>query len=74
MIIEAPYVEQEQRFNSAIALLTNGKRYRYHKINLTSSETAYFDSGTQTLTFQSKDVSYIWRFNLQGSERRDTRS
>jgi predicted amidohydrolase len=38
--------------------LTNGKRYIYPKINLTSSETAYFDSGTQTLTFQSKDVTF----------------
>ena len=59
VIVGAPYVDDRgKRFNSAIALLKNGKRYMYHKINLTSSETAYFDSGTTPLTFPLKEVTF----------------
>jgi predicted amidohydrolase len=30
----------------------------YHKINLTSSETVYFDRGTSPLTFPLKDITF----------------
>mgnify|MGYP005619398243 CR=1 FL=1 len=58
IIVGVPYVERGKRFNSAIVLLTDGKRYIYHKINLTSSERVYFDSGTRPLTFPVKGVIF----------------
>ncbi|MEA2075271.1 MAG: carbon-nitrogen hydrolase family protein [Euryarchaeota archaeon] len=56
VIVGTPYVEHEKRFNSAIVLLTNGRRYIYHKIHLTSSETAHFKIGKTPLIFQLGDV------------------
>jgi predicted amidohydrolase len=58
VIVGAPYVEREKRFNSAIVLLTNGKRHIYHKINLTSAETAYFRSGENPGTFPLDDLTF----------------
>ncbi len=58
VIVGAPYFEREKRFNSAIVLLTNGKRHIYHKINLTSSEEAYFKKGKKPLIFQLDDVKF----------------
>jgi predicted amidohydrolase len=52
VIVGAPYVERKKRFNSAIVLLTNGERHSYHKINLTSAETAYFRSGENPVKFR----------------------
>ncbi|MEA1957491.1 MAG: carbon-nitrogen hydrolase family protein [Euryarchaeota archaeon] len=58
VIVGAPYFEREKCFNSAIVLLTNGERYIYHKINLTSSEEAYFKKGKEPLIFQLGEVKF----------------
>jgi len=57
-IVGAPYLERKKRFNSAIVLLTNGKRHIYHKINLTSSEEAYFKKGKGPLIFQLDNTKF----------------
>ncbi|MCK4732942.1 MAG: carbon-nitrogen hydrolase family protein [Methanophagales archaeon] len=56
VIVGAPYLERKKRFNSAVVLLTNGRRHIYHKINLTSSDEAYFEKGKEPLIFQLGDV------------------
>jgi len=58
VIVGTPYLERKKRFNSAIVLLTNGRRHIYHKINLTSSEEAYFKKGKEPLIFQLGDVKF----------------
>jgi predicted amidohydrolase len=58
VVVGAPYFERENRFNSAIVLLTNGERHIYHKINLTSSEEAYFKKGKEPLIFQLDDIKF----------------
>ncbi len=58
VIVGTPYFERDNRFNSAIVLLPNGDRHIYHKINLTSSETAYFKSGKKPTTFQIDGVTF----------------
>jgi predicted amidohydrolase len=57
-IVGAPYLERKKRFNSAIVMLTNGKRHIYHKINLTSSEEAYFKKGKELLIFRVGDAKF----------------
>ena len=54
--VGAPYFERKKRFNSAIVLLTSGKRHIYHKINLTSSDEAFFKKGKEPLIFRLGDV------------------
>ncbi len=56
VIVGVPYFERKKRFNSAIVLLTNGERYIYHKINLTSSDEAFFKKGKEPLIFRLGDV------------------
>lgn len=56
VIVGAPYFEQGTLFNSAIVLLTSGKRHIYHKINLTSSDEAFFKKGKEPLLFRLGDV------------------
>lgn len=56
VIVGTPYVERKKRFNSAIVLLTSGKRHIYHKINLTSSDEAFFKKGKEPLIFRLGDV------------------
>ncbi|MGB2728798.1 MAG: carbon-nitrogen hydrolase family protein [Halobacteriota archaeon] len=58
VIVGAPYFEREKCFNSAIVLLTDGKRHIYHKINLTSSEETYFKKGKEPLIFQLDDAKF----------------
>ncbi len=58
VIVGAPCFERKKRFNSAIVLLTNGRRHIYHKINLTSSEEAYFKKGKEPLLFQLGNVKF----------------
>jgi predicted amidohydrolase len=58
VIVGAPYFEREKCFNSAIVLLTNGGRYIYHKINLTSSDEVYFKKGKKPLCFQLDDIKF----------------
>jgi predicted amidohydrolase len=57
-IVGAPYLERKKRFNSAIVLLTNGKRDIYHKINLTSYDEAYFKKGKELLIFRVGDAKF----------------
>jgi predicted amidohydrolase len=56
VIVGAPYFERKKRFNSAIVLLTNGARFIYHKINLTSSDEAFFKKGKEPLIFRLGDI------------------
>ncbi|HUV80731.1 MAG TPA: carbon-nitrogen hydrolase family protein [Candidatus Bathyarchaeia archaeon] len=56
VIVGAPYFERGTLFNSAIVLLTSGKRHIYHKINLTSSDEAFFKKGKEPLIFRLGDV------------------
>ncbi len=58
VIVGAPYFERKKRFNSAIVLLTNGRRHIYHKINLTSLEEAYFKKGKEPLIFQLDNAKF----------------
>ena len=58
VIVGAPYLERNKRFNSAIVLLTSGKRAIYHKINLTSSDEAYFKKGEEPLIFRVGDAKF----------------
>jgi len=58
VIVGVPYFERKKRFNSAIVLLTNGGRHIYHKINLTSSDEAYFKRGKEPLIFQLGNVKF----------------
>ncbi|NQE46490.1 Nitrilase [ANME-1 cluster archaeon GoMg2] len=58
VIVGAPYFERKKRFNTAIVMLTNGKRQIYHKINLTSSDEAYFKKGKEPLIFQLGDAKF----------------
>lgn len=58
VIVGAPYFERKKRFNSAIVLLTNGRRHIYHKINLTLAEEAYFKKGKEPLIFQLGNVKF----------------
>jgi predicted amidohydrolase len=58
VIVGAPYLERKKRFNSAIVLLTNGKRDIYHKINLTSYDEAYFKKGKELLIFRVGDAKF----------------
>ncbi len=58
VIVGAPYFERNKRFNSAIVLLTNGKRDIYHKINLTSSDEAYFKKGEEPLIFRVGEAKF----------------
>jgi predicted amidohydrolase len=58
VIAGAPYLERKKLFNSAIALLTNGKRHIYHKINLTSYDEAYFKKGKGPLIFQLDNTKF----------------
>ncbi len=58
VIVGAPYFERKKRFNSAIVLLTNGRRHIYHKINLTSLEEAYFKKGKEPLIFQLENAKF----------------
>ena len=58
VILGAPYFERNKRFNSAIVLLTSGKRDIYHKINLTSSDEAYFKKGEEPLIFRVGDAKF----------------
>ena len=58
VIVGAPYFERKKRFNTAIVLLTNGRRHIYHKINLTSSDEAYFKRGKEPLIFQVGNVKF----------------
>ncbi len=58
VIVGAPYFERKKRFNSAIVLLTNGRRHIYNKINLTSSEEAYFKKGKEPLIFQLENAKF----------------
>lgn len=56
VIVGVPYFERKKRFNSAIVLLTNGRRHIYHKIHLTSSDEAFFKKGKEPLIFRLGDV------------------
>jgi len=58
VIVGAPYFERKKRFNTAIVMLTNGKRHIYHKINLTSSDEAYFKKGEEPLIFRVGDAKF----------------
>ena len=58
VILGAPYFERNKRFNSAIVLLTSGKRDIYHKINLTSSDEAHFKKGKGPLIFQLDNTKF----------------
>ncbi|MEA2033492.1 MAG: carbon-nitrogen hydrolase family protein, partial [Euryarchaeota archaeon] len=58
VIVGTSYLERKKRFNSAIVLLTNGKRHIYHKISLTLAEEAYFKKGKEPLIFQLGDVKF----------------
>ena len=58
VIVGAPYFERNKRFNSAIVLLTSGKRDIYHKINLTSSDEAYFKKGEEPLIFRVGEAKF----------------
>ena len=58
VIVGAPYLERNKRFNSAIVLLTSGKRDIYHKINLTSSDEAYFKKGEEPLIFRVGEAKF----------------
>lgn len=58
VIVGAPYFERNKRFNSAIVLLTSGKRAIYHKINLTSSDEAYFKKGEEPLIFRVGEAKF----------------
>jgi predicted amidohydrolase len=58
VIVGAPYLERNKRFNSAIVLLTSGKRAIYHKINLTSSDEAYFKKGEEPLIFRVGEAKF----------------
>lgn len=51
VIVGSPYMVQRVRFNTALALMPNGERFIYHKINLTAPETAYFTPGHDPTTF-----------------------
>jgi predicted amidohydrolase len=57
VIVGLPYFERKKRFNSAIVLLTNEEQHIYHKVNLTSSEEAYFKKGKEPLIFQLSVMS-----------------
>jgi predicted amidohydrolase len=58
VIVGAPYFERKKRFNSAVVLLTNGRKYMYHKINLTSFDEAYFKKGKEPLIFRVGDATF----------------
>lgn len=58
VIVGAPYFEQNERFNSAIVLLTDGSRYIYHKINLTTLDETYFKKGKEPLLFQLDNFKF----------------
>ena len=58
VIVGAPYFERNKRFNSAIVLLTSGKRDIYHKINITSSDEAYFKKGEEPLIFRVGEAKF----------------
>ncbi len=58
VIVGTPYIERKKRFNSAIVLLTSGRRHIYHKINLTSSDEAYFKNGKEPLLFPLDNVKF----------------
>ena len=58
VIVGAPYFERKKRFNTAIVMLTNGRRQIYHKINLTSSDEAYFKKGKEPLLFPLDNVKF----------------
>ena len=58
VIVGTPYIERKKRFNSAIVLLTSGRRHIYHKINLTSSDEAYFKKGEEPLIFRVGDAKF----------------
>lgn len=58
VIVGTPYFEQEECFNSAIVLLTNGERFIYHKINLTSFEEVHFKKGKKPLIFNLDNFKF----------------
>ncbi len=58
VIVGAPYFERNKRFNCAIVLLTSGNRDIYHKMNLTSSDEAYFKKGEVPLIFRVGDAKF----------------
>jgi predicted amidohydrolase len=58
VIVGTPYIERKKRFNSAIVILTSGRRHIYHKINLTSSDEAYFKKGKEPLLFPLDNVKF----------------
>jgi predicted amidohydrolase len=58
VIAGATYLERNKRFNSAIVLLTSGKRDIYNKINLTSYDEAYFKKGEEPLIFRVGDAKF----------------
>ncbi|MEA3487691.1 MAG: carbon-nitrogen hydrolase family protein [Euryarchaeota archaeon] len=58
VIVGTPYIERKKLFNSAIVLLTSGRRHIYHKINLTSSDEADFKKGEEPLLFRVGDAKF----------------
>ena len=58
VIVGTPYFERGERFNSAIVLLTDGERYVYHKINLTSFEETHFKKGEKPLIFNLDNFKF----------------
>jgi predicted amidohydrolase len=51
VIVGSPYMAHRVWFNTALALMPNGERFIYHKVNLTAPETAYFTPGHDPTTF-----------------------
>jgi predicted amidohydrolase len=56
VIVGTPSFETDKVFNSALVLLTDGKRLIYHKNNLTSFDEKYFTPGKGTLVFEIDGV------------------
>jgi predicted amidohydrolase len=58
VIIGTPYWEEGKLYNSAVILLSDGRKFVYHKQNLVDSEQQYFESGKQQLVFEHKGFTF----------------
>lgn len=58
VIVGTPYYEKDNIFNSALVLLIDGKKYIYHKMNLTSYDKDYFKIGNMPLIFEIDGVRF----------------
>jgi predicted amidohydrolase len=57
-VVGTPWRMGERLFNSVVAFLPDGMRFLYHKNMLVSYEKAYFEHGTDILTFEAGGLKF----------------